>query len=127
MVVDPWGHVVAKVSDGIGWATARIDPAAHRPGAPRHAGAGTPEAALDATPVDRSRPIAAGRGGFLAGQITFVAAPTALATEAARGWSPATATARSTQAAVIVALGGDGFMLETLHRVLRPRRSRSTA
>ena len=26
MVVDPWGHVVAKVSDGIGWATARIDP-----------------------------------------------------------------------------------------------------
>jgi len=26
MVVDPWGHVVAKVSDGIGWGTARIDP-----------------------------------------------------------------------------------------------------
>ena len=24
---DPWGHVVAKVSDGVGWATARIDPA----------------------------------------------------------------------------------------------------
>jgi len=26
MVVDPWGHVVAKVSDGMGWSTARIDP-----------------------------------------------------------------------------------------------------
>jgi nitrilase len=25
LVADPWGHVVAKVSDGIGWATARID------------------------------------------------------------------------------------------------------
>ena len=27
LVCDPWGHVVAKVSDGTGWATARIDPA----------------------------------------------------------------------------------------------------
>ena len=27
LIADPWGHVVAKVSDGIGWATARIDPA----------------------------------------------------------------------------------------------------
>ncbi|WP_149539070.1 carbon-nitrogen hydrolase family protein [Siccirubricoccus phaeus] len=25
LVADPWGHVVAKVSDGVGWATARID------------------------------------------------------------------------------------------------------
>ncbi len=25
ILCDPWGHVVAKVSDGIGWATARID------------------------------------------------------------------------------------------------------
>jgi deaminated glutathione amidase len=25
MVCDPWGHVVAQVSDGTGWATARID------------------------------------------------------------------------------------------------------
>jgi len=25
LVCDPWGHVVAKVSDGTGWATARID------------------------------------------------------------------------------------------------------
>lgn len=27
LVADPWGHVVAKVSDGMGWTTARIDPA----------------------------------------------------------------------------------------------------
>jgi deaminated glutathione amidase len=27
LICDPWGHVVAKASDGIGWATARIDPA----------------------------------------------------------------------------------------------------
>jgi nitrilase len=27
MVVNPWGHLVAQVSDGIGWATARIDQA----------------------------------------------------------------------------------------------------
>jgi nitrilase len=26
LVCDPWGHVVAKVSDGTGWASARIDP-----------------------------------------------------------------------------------------------------
>ncbi len=26
MVVDPWGQIIAQVSDGIGWATARIDP-----------------------------------------------------------------------------------------------------
>ncbi|MCS6891238.1 MAG: carbon-nitrogen hydrolase family protein [Rhodovarius sp.] len=27
LIADPWGHVVAKVSDGTGFATARIDPA----------------------------------------------------------------------------------------------------
>jgi predicted amidohydrolase len=27
LLCDPWGHVVAKVSDGIGWSTARIDQA----------------------------------------------------------------------------------------------------
>ena len=26
LIADPWGHVVAKCSDGTGWATARIDP-----------------------------------------------------------------------------------------------------
>lgn len=30
LVADPWGHVVAKVSDCTGWATARIDPALTR-------------------------------------------------------------------------------------------------
>ena len=27
LVADPWGHVVARCSDGTGWATARLDPA----------------------------------------------------------------------------------------------------
>jgi len=27
LLCDPWGHVVAKVSDGVGWASARIDQA----------------------------------------------------------------------------------------------------
>jgi nitrilase len=27
LIADPWGHVVAKASDGVGYATARIDPA----------------------------------------------------------------------------------------------------
>ena len=27
LVADPWGHVVAKCRDGVGWATARLDPA----------------------------------------------------------------------------------------------------
>jgi len=27
LVCDPWGHVVARCSDGTGWATARVDPA----------------------------------------------------------------------------------------------------
>ncbi len=27
MIVDPWGHIVAKASDGEGFATARIDKA----------------------------------------------------------------------------------------------------
>ena len=26
LIADPWGHLVAQVSDGTGWATARIDP-----------------------------------------------------------------------------------------------------
>jgi deaminated glutathione amidase len=27
LIADPWGHIVAKCSDGVGWATARIDQA----------------------------------------------------------------------------------------------------
>lgn len=30
MLVDPWGAIVARASDGIGWTTARIDPALTR-------------------------------------------------------------------------------------------------
>jgi len=26
MICDPWGHIVAQASDGVGWTTARIDP-----------------------------------------------------------------------------------------------------
>jgi nitrilase len=26
MVIDPWGHVVAKASDGVGMVSARLDP-----------------------------------------------------------------------------------------------------
>ncbi len=26
LIADPWGHVVAKASDGVGWVSARIDP-----------------------------------------------------------------------------------------------------
>jgi len=25
MIIDPWGHIIAEVSDGIGWATAKLD------------------------------------------------------------------------------------------------------
>ena len=41
LVADPWGHVVAKCSDGIGWATARIDRAVTARVRARHAAAGT--------------------------------------------------------------------------------------
>jgi deaminated glutathione amidase len=30
LICDPWGHVLARVSDGIGWATARVDQALTR-------------------------------------------------------------------------------------------------
>ena len=25
MIIDPWGHIIAQVSDGTGWASAMID------------------------------------------------------------------------------------------------------
>ena len=25
LIADPWGHVIARASDGTGWATARLD------------------------------------------------------------------------------------------------------
>jgi NAD+ kinase len=62
-------------------------------------------------------PIAENRG-FLAGQIAFVAAPTPIATEARLALIGRYGESPLPQAAVVVALGGDGFMLETIHQVL---------
>ena len=56
--------------------------------------------------------------GFLAGQIAFVAAPTAIATEARQSLIGRYGECSLSQAAVVVALGGDGSMLETIHQVL---------
>ncbi|WP_428542837.1 NAD kinase [Rhodopila sp.] len=56
--------------------------------------------------------------GFLAGQIAFVAAPTEIATEARQSLIGRYGECKLSQAAVVVALGGDGFMLETIHQVL---------
>ena len=86
LVCDPWGHVVAKVSDGIGWATARDRPARHRAGAPRHAGAGAPEARLTLPPAPACPAAARDRRRLrVSTRIAFAAAPTALAQDAAPG------------------------------------------
>jgi NAD+ kinase len=55
---------------------------------------------------------------FLAGQIAFIAAPTPIATEAKEALAQRYGECPLPQAAVVVALGGDGFMLETIHQVL---------
>ena len=62
-------------------------------------------------------PIAEDRG-FLAGQIAFVAGPTAIANEARDTLIRRYGACALDRAAVVVALGGDGFMLETIHQVL---------
>jgi NAD+ kinase len=62
-------------------------------------------------------PIAENRG-FLAGQIAFVASPVPIATEARTALIGRYGACALDQAAVVVALGGDGFMLETIHQVL---------
>ena len=62
-------------------------------------------------------PIAEDRG-FLASQIAFVAAPTPIASEARKALIARYGECRLTEAAAVVALGGDGFMLETIHQVL---------
>jgi NAD+ kinase len=62
-------------------------------------------------------PIAENRG-FLAGQIMFLAAPTPVATEARATLIARYGDSELSRAAVVVALGGDGFMLETIHLVL---------
>ena len=57
------------------------------------------------------------------GRIAFAAAPTELAAEAAQRLIARYGDCGFDPADVVVPLGGDGFMLETLHRVLgRPSR-----
>jgi NAD+ kinase len=55
---------------------------------------------------------------FLANQIAFVAAPTPIAIDARAALIARYGECPLPQAAVVVALGGDGFMLETIHQVL---------
>jgi NAD+ kinase len=63
--------------------------------------------------------LAIGRpGSFTPGRIAFVASPTVLASEARERLLARYGDCALEHAAVVVALGGDGFMLETLHRVL---------
>jgi NAD+ kinase len=62
-------------------------------------------------------PVAENRG-FLAGQIAFVAGPTPIACEARDRLRERYGACAPEDAAVVVALGGDGFMLETIHQVL---------
>jgi NAD+ kinase len=52
------------------------------------------------------------------GRIAFVAAPTQLAAEARDRLAARYGDAGPEEAEVVVSLGGDGFMLETLHRLL---------
>ena len=58
------------------------------------------------------------RRDVLPGQICFTASPTQLATEACNRLIARYGNCAIEKAAVTVPLGGDGFMLETLHRVL---------
>jgi NAD+ kinase len=55
---------------------------------------------------------------FVAGSIAFAASATVLATEARERLVDLYGDCPLDRAAVVVALGGDGFMLETIHRVL---------
>ena len=57
-------------------------------------------------------------GGLLPGQISFVAAPTALANDSRERLVALYGDCPMMAAPVVVALGGDGFMLETLHKLL---------
>jgi NAD+ kinase len=56
--------------------------------------------------------------GIHAGQIAFVASPTPIATEAREKLIALYGECPLSEATVVVALGGDGFMLETIHQVL---------
>jgi len=63
-------------------------------------------------------PEPARRGGITVGRICFAAAPTALARESGDRLIARYGNCDMASAEVVVALGGDGFMLETLHTVL---------
>lgn len=56
--------------------------------------------------------------GFEPGKICFVAAPTAIAQEARAALVKRYGECSLKKANIVVALGGDGFMLETIHQVL---------
>jgi NAD+ kinase len=58
---------------------------------------------------------------FVPGRIAFCASATVLAVEARERLVANYGDCAPEQAAVVVALGGDGFMLETIHRVLELR------
>jgi NAD+ kinase len=59
-----------------------------------------------------------GQRSYAVGHIAFAAAPTTLATEACERLQARYGDCDVEQASAVVALGGDGFMLETIHRVL---------
>ncbi len=56
--------------------------------------------------------------GFVAGEVAFVASPAAIAQEAREALAARYGQCPLEKAAVVVALGGDGFMLETIHEVV---------
>lgn len=56
--------------------------------------------------------------GILAGQIAFIAAPTKLATDARIALTARYGDCLLPRATVVVALGGDGLMLETIHQAV---------
>jgi NAD+ kinase len=56
--------------------------------------------------------------GFAAGRIAFVAAPTPIAQDARARLISLYGACEPKDSLVVVALGGDGFMLETIHQVL---------
>jgi NAD+ kinase len=66
-------------------------------------------------------PPAARLRDFVAGRIAVCASATVLATEARENLLARYGDCPLEQASVVVALGGDGFMLETIHRVLELR------
>ena len=67
--------------------------------------------------LNAGQPITEDRG-IHAGQIAFVASPAPIAIEAREKLITLYGECPLSEATVVVALGGDGFMLETIHQVL---------